>query len=153
MVVEQPRGTVTFLFTDIERSTQLVTRLGDRYADVLGDHRRLMRGAFAEHNGWEVDTQGDAFFVAFDRVKDAVLAAAAIQRALAKHAERHRSPSGWSFMQFTLFRRSESTSRRAGATQSSTTPCEPSAWRQTAVDLPGLSSSAEDLDWKGRACH
>jgi class 3 adenylate cyclase len=84
-VAEQPRGTVTFLFTDIERSTELVTRLGDRYGDVLGDHRRLLRGAFAEFNGWEVDTQGDAFFVAFDRVKDAVLAAAAIQHALAKH--------------------------------------------------------------------
>jgi heme-degrading monooxygenase HmoA len=83
---DQPRGTVTFLFTDIERSTELVRRLGDRYADMLGEHRQLLWAAFAEHGGWEIDTQGDAFFVAFDRVKDAVLAAVAMQRSLAAHA-------------------------------------------------------------------
>lgn len=82
---EQPRGTVTFLFTDIAGSTELVRKLGTRYADTLGKHRRLLRAVFAEHEGWEIDTQGDAFFVAFDRVRDAVLCAAAIQRALATH--------------------------------------------------------------------
>jgi class 3 adenylate cyclase len=83
---EQPRGTVTFLFTDIERSTELVRRLGERYAEMLGEHRQLLRAALAEHEGWEIDTQGDAFFVAFERVKAAVLAAVAMQRSLAAHA-------------------------------------------------------------------
>ena len=80
---DQPRGTVTFLFTDIEGSTELVRKLGERYVDTLAEHRQLVRAAFAEHEGWEIDTQGDAFFVAFDRVGDATLAAADIQRALA----------------------------------------------------------------------
>ncbi len=57
-----PTGTVTFLFTDIEGSTTLLQRLGDRrYADVLAELRRLLRAAFAEGNGQEIDTQGDAF--------------------------------------------------------------------------------------------
>ena len=84
-MAERPQGTVTFLFTDIEGSTQLVRKLGERYADLLGEHRRLLRAAFSEHGGWEIDTQGDAFFVAFDRVKDSILAAVAAQRSLAAH--------------------------------------------------------------------
>ena len=52
-----PTGTVTFLFTDIEGSTTLLQRLGDRrYAEVLEEHRRLLRAAFAERNGKEIDT-------------------------------------------------------------------------------------------------
>lgn len=78
-----PAGTVTFLFTDIEGSTRLLQRLGDGYADVLGQHYALLRAAFAAHNGREVDTQGDAFFVAFARASDALTAAAEAQRALA----------------------------------------------------------------------
>ena len=62
-----PEGTVTFLFTDIEGSTALLRDHGDGYADILGEHRRLLRCAFAEHGGTEVETQGDAFFVAFPR--------------------------------------------------------------------------------------
>ena len=63
---ELPRGTVTFLFTDIEGSTRLLHELGpERYADALAEHRVVLRGAFARHGGVEVDTQGDAFFVAF----------------------------------------------------------------------------------------
>ena len=58
-------GTVTFLFTDIEGSTRLVARLGERYAFVLADHQRLLRDAFAASAGREIDTQGDAFFVVF----------------------------------------------------------------------------------------
>ncbi len=82
-----PTGTVTFLFTDIEGSTTLLQRLGDRqYAEVLAEHRRLLRAAFEEGNGREVDTQGDAFLVAFSRARDAVGAAVAAQRALTKHA-------------------------------------------------------------------
>ena len=73
---ELPTGTVTFLFTDIEGSTRLLHELGDAYADALAEHRRVLREAFARHGGVEVDTQGDAFFVAFARAKDALAAAA-----------------------------------------------------------------------------
>jgi hypothetical protein len=77
---ELPTGTVTFLFTDIEGSTKLLHELGDAYADALAEHRRVLREAFARHGGVEVDTQGDAFFVAFVRVKDALAAAAEADR-------------------------------------------------------------------------
>ena len=61
-----PSGTVTFLFTDIEGSTKLLHELGaEAYAEALVEHRRILREAFARHGGVEVDTQGDAFFVAF----------------------------------------------------------------------------------------
>src|SRR5438445_9176166 len=78
-----PRGTVTFLFTDIEGSTRLLQELGDGYPAVLEDHRRALREVFATHGGREVDTQGDAFFVAFGRARDAIAAAAGIRHALA----------------------------------------------------------------------
>jgi predicted ATPase len=78
-----PTGTVTFLFTDIEGSTRLLSELGEGYADVLAEHRRALRDAFTDHGGVEVDTQGDAFFIAFERVSDAVAAAEAAQKALA----------------------------------------------------------------------
>jgi class 3 adenylate cyclase len=77
-----PTGTVTFLFTDIEGSTRLLHELGDGYAGALGEHRRVLREAFARHHGVEVDTQGDAFFVAFARATDALAAAADAQHAL-----------------------------------------------------------------------
>ena len=80
-----PGGTVTFLFTDIEGSTQLLQTLGDRYADVVRDHRRIVRDAFGAHGGTEVDTQGDAFFYSFARARDAVAGAVAAQQALARH--------------------------------------------------------------------
>ena len=84
MTTELHTGTVTFLFTDIEGSTALLKALGsDRYHDVLVEHQRLLRGAFAASSGREVDTQGDAFFVAFGKARDAVSAALAAQRALA----------------------------------------------------------------------
>jgi class 3 adenylate cyclase len=57
-----PTGTVTLLFTDIEGSTRLLTRLGERYAGVLAEYRHLLRGVFEHWHGHEVDTQGDAFF-------------------------------------------------------------------------------------------
>jgi len=78
-------GTVTFLFSDIEGSTRLLQELGDRYADVLMEQRRLLRNAFTEWHGREIDTAGDAFFVVFDRARDAVAAAVAAQRGLAGH--------------------------------------------------------------------
>jgi class 3 adenylate cyclase len=70
------------LFTDIEGSTRLLHDLGERYADVLAEHRRALREAFSRHGGIEVDTQGDAFFVAFARAADAVAAADDAQAAL-----------------------------------------------------------------------
>lgn len=77
-----PTGTVTLLFTDIEGSTRLLQRLGERYASVLKKCRHLLRMAFQQGNGYEVDTQGDAFFVVFERAADAVEAALIAQRAL-----------------------------------------------------------------------
>jgi predicted ATPase/class 3 adenylate cyclase len=73
--LELPRGTVTFLFTDIEGSTRLLHEHGARYAELLADHRRVLRTAFSRHAGIEVDTQGDAFFVAFPTAAGAVGAA------------------------------------------------------------------------------
>src|ERR687894_2630507 len=84
-MAERPTGTVTFLFTDIEGSTRLLHQLGDRYAGVLAEHQRLLRAAFIAHGGYEVDTQGDSFLVAFAQAEDAVAAAAEAQRALAGH--------------------------------------------------------------------
>ncbi len=80
-----PTGTVTFLFTDIEGSTQLLDHLHDRYATVLADQRDILRAAFARSSGHEVDTQGDSFFVAFARATDAIGAVVDSQRALAAH--------------------------------------------------------------------
>jgi class 3 adenylate cyclase len=80
-----PSGTVTFVFSDIEGSTSLLKRLGDHYEQVLSDHRKLMREGFTERGGVEIDTQGDAFFFAFPRARDAVAAAVDAQRAHAAH--------------------------------------------------------------------
>jgi predicted ATPase/class 3 adenylate cyclase len=80
-----PTGTVTLLFTDIEGSTHLLQQLGDDYADVLMQCRRLLRVAFQMYLGHEVDTQGDAFFIAFTRATDAVGAATTAQRSLASY--------------------------------------------------------------------
>ena len=79
---ELPTGTVTLLFTDIVGSTRLLEELGDGYADALAEHRRLLRVTFARHDGVEVDTQGDAFFVAFGKASDALAAATDAQEAL-----------------------------------------------------------------------
>src|SRR3954462_4881570 len=80
---ELPTGTVTFLFTDIEGSTQLLARIPGHYGDVLAEHQRVLRLAFDEHGGREVDREGDSFFVAFARAPDALAAAVHGQRALA----------------------------------------------------------------------
>jgi predicted ATPase/class 3 adenylate cyclase len=77
-----PTGTVTFLFSDIQGSTRLLHEMGDGYADVLAQHRRVLRAAFAANNGVEIGTEGDSFFVAFGRASDAVAAAAEGQRGL-----------------------------------------------------------------------
>jgi class 3 adenylate cyclase len=83
---ELPGGTLTVLHTDVEASTLLTVHLGDRYPEVLATHCALLRAAFAAHEGHEVDTQGDSFFVVFTRATQAVAAAVAIQRTLAAEA-------------------------------------------------------------------
>ena len=88
-----PSGTVTFLFTDIEGSTRLLHELGaEGYAEALAEHRRMLREAFARHGGVEVDTQGDAFFVAFPTAPGALAAAAGGREALWPRA---RSGCAW----------------------------------------------------------
>lgn len=79
-----PSGRVTFLFTDIEGSTRLLHELGaEAFAEALAEHRRILRQAFTAQGGVEVDTQGDAFFVAFPTEQGAIAAAAAARDALA----------------------------------------------------------------------
>lgn len=89
-MAEMPRGTVTLLFTDIEGSTRVLRRAGDSYAHLLDEHRRLLRAAFVANGGYEVDADGDGFFVAFPSANQAVTAAAEAQRAL----ELHEWPTG-----------------------------------------------------------
>jgi DNA-binding NarL/FixJ family response regulator/class 3 adenylate cyclase len=80
-----PHGTVTLVFTDVEGSTQLVQRLGDHYAHVLDDHRRLFREAVEVANGTVVDQRGDEFFVVFPEARAAADAVVAAQKAFAEH--------------------------------------------------------------------
>ena len=84
MRTELPIGTVTFLFTDVEGSTRLLHELGaEAYAAALAEHRGIVREVCAEQGGVEVDTQGDAFFVAFPTAPGALEAAAQITERLA----------------------------------------------------------------------
>ena len=85
-----PGGTVTFVFTDIDGSTRLLQQLGDRYAEVARDHRRILRETLGDAGGTEIDTQGDAFFFSFARARDAARGAVDAQRAL----RGHRWPEG-----------------------------------------------------------
>jgi ABC-type oligopeptide transport system substrate-binding subunit/class 3 adenylate cyclase/tetratricopeptide (TPR) repeat protein len=82
---ELPGGTVTFLFTDIEGSTELLKRLRDQYALLLADYRGILRERVAQWNGQEVDAQGDALFVSFPRATDAVSAVVDMQKSLRNH--------------------------------------------------------------------
>ena len=83
MRIDLPSGTVTFLFTDVEASTRLLHELGaEGYAAALAEHRRVLRAAFTAHGGAEVDTQGDAFFVAFPTAPGALDAAAQMLKGL-----------------------------------------------------------------------
>ena len=76
-----PSGTVTFLFSDIEGSTALLKRLDERYRELIARHRQIVRETFSQHGGVEIDMQGDSFFFAFARARDAVAAAVEAQRA------------------------------------------------------------------------
>lgn len=72
---ERRTGTVTFLFTDVEGSTELLKRLGrERYGELLHEQQRLLREIFTANHGGEVDTKGDSFLVAFRSASDAVAA-------------------------------------------------------------------------------
>ena len=94
---ELPTGTVAFLFTDVEGSTELLRLLGDDYAAVIDEHRALLLGAFEAHDGRVVDSQGESFFVAFSRVKDAAAAAALAQRGFALTRGRRTSTFGFAW--------------------------------------------------------
>jgi DNA-binding NarL/FixJ family response regulator/class 3 adenylate cyclase len=84
-VDETGTATVTFLFSDVEGSTALLRKLRNTYSAVMSDHERLLRAAWEESEGRELDADGDSFFVAFRRPRQAVDAAVAAQRALATH--------------------------------------------------------------------
>ncbi len=77
-----PTGFVTLLMSDVEGSTALLHRLGDRYGDVLSAVRGIVRAAVSRGGGREVDARADEFFAVFERAGGAVEAAAAVQRAL-----------------------------------------------------------------------
>src|SRR5580765_8192116 len=81
-----PSGTVSLLFSDIEGSTALLSRLGPAYADALDRQRQILRKAWADHSGVEMGTEGDSFFVVFDTAAAAVAAAVQGQRELVAHA-------------------------------------------------------------------
>jgi predicted ATPase/class 3 adenylate cyclase len=81
-----PRGTVTFLFTDIESSTRLMQEMGDRYPAAQTAHHQMLRAAFQSNEGHELRTEGDSFFCVFASAIDACQAAATAQRALAGYA-------------------------------------------------------------------
>src|SRR3954447_13826211 len=82
---ETTTATVTFLFSDVEGSTALIRKLRDGYSAVMGEHERLLRAVWEATGGRELDADGDSFFVAFRRPKEAVDAAVTAQRALAGH--------------------------------------------------------------------
>jgi class 3 adenylate cyclase/DNA-binding NarL/FixJ family response regulator len=84
-MAELPTGTVTFLFTDLEGSTELAHRLEDEWHGVLVAHRHLIRAAVNDANGSEIDCRGDEFFVAFDDASAAAEAAVVAQRSMSAH--------------------------------------------------------------------
>jgi YVTN family beta-propeller protein len=85
-MTELPRGTVTFLFTDIAGSTRILRQLGEGYAAALAEHHRILRKAVEEQGGREIDNQGDSFLFAFERAHAALGAAVLAQRALSEYS-------------------------------------------------------------------
>lgn len=81
-----PTGAVTFLFADVERSTELALRLGDRcYAEVLAEYQQLIRGLLCARGGREISAEGDSIAMVFGDAREAVLAAVDAQRAISDH--------------------------------------------------------------------
>lgn len=91
-----PEGTIALLFTDIEGSTALVSRLGERWRDVLAEHHAIVGGAIAAEGGYVDGTEGDAFFATFADARRAARAAVAAQRALAAHRWPEPVDARWS---------------------------------------------------------
>lgn len=85
-MAEVPVGTVTLLFSDVEGSTLLLSRLGPQYAAALDGLRQVQRAAWAAHGGTELGTEGDSFYVVFSTAEGAVTAAVQAQRALVEFA-------------------------------------------------------------------
>ena len=86
-MAELPSGTITLLFTDVEGSTNLLEHVGDTgYAQILADHRRLLRASFQTWHGHELEAPGDGFLVVFQSARDAVMAAVAAQNELSAHS-------------------------------------------------------------------
>src|SRR6186997_723047 len=77
-----PTGELTFVFTDVEGSTRLLAALGPRYVEIHGEHQALVRAAIARHDGIEVSTEGDSFFVVFGDAVHAAMAAAEMSVAI-----------------------------------------------------------------------
>ncbi|HVD31470.1 MAG TPA: adenylate/guanylate cyclase domain-containing protein, partial [Methylomirabilota bacterium] len=91
-MTELPRGTVTFLFTDVEGSTGLLQRHQRAYPEAIALHHEILRGAVESAHGAVFETVGDAVYAAFARVEDAARAAAAAQRGLADAAWQETGP-------------------------------------------------------------
>ncbi len=87
--MDLPSGTVTFLFTDIEGSTRLLQALGDEFVHSLDRHSEIVRAAVADHNGVQVNTEGDSFFCVFREAADAAAASVAMVRGLAQEPWPH----------------------------------------------------------------
>jgi predicted ATPase/Tfp pilus assembly protein PilF len=83
--MELPAGTITMMFSDIEGSTALLSRLGDRYGEALSAQRAVLRAAISASHGREMGTEGDSFFVVFESAADAVECCLAAQQTLARH--------------------------------------------------------------------
>lgn len=80
----------TFMFTDIVKSTNLAEAIGDEaWGALLRWHDQTLRSLFVAHQGEEVVTTGDGFFVGFDSPEAALSCAVAIQRTLAEHRQLH----------------------------------------------------------------
>jgi class 3 adenylate cyclase len=79
-MAELPTGTVALLFSDVEGSTVLLSRLGAAYAEALDGQRQVLRKAWAEHGGIELGTEGDSFMVVFATAEGAVCHAERVVR-------------------------------------------------------------------------
>lgn len=86
MMSSLPKKRVTFFFSDIEGSTQLLTELGEGYAHVLQEYHNIIRALLSEYDGEEMDTAGDGFFIVFPSARQAITAAVKAQRAFAAQA-------------------------------------------------------------------
>ena len=86
-----PDGRVVILFSDIEESTALNERIGDRaWVKLIGSHDKLVQGLVQRRSGHVVKSQGDGFMIAFARAEQAVRCGIDVQHELDKDAKRKR---------------------------------------------------------------